>query len=152
MSDTLLLKNIPLTLFERVVFERQLETKQTISVVPFSFSRVAQPEARGPLLPGAGFLYHILSPTGLVSKLLNQGSRGPLLSGAGFLYHIFSPTHCLPVFTELYNSSIAHSISPHNWPSECVTSAVFGMACLIFIKLKKLSCSSQVSLFRCISL
>ena len=44
----------------------------------------------------AGFLYHILSPTGLVSK-----------------------THWLPVFTELYNSSIAHSISLewHVWSS-----------------------------------
>ena len=38
--------------------------------------------------------------------------------------------------TQLYNSSIAHSISPYNWPSECVTSAVFGMACLIVIKRK----------------
>ena len=37
-----------------------------------------------------------------------------------------------------YNSSIAYSI--------------FGMACLIVIKRKKLSCSSQVTLFRCISL
>ena len=43
---------------------------------------------------------------------------------------LVSKTNWLPVFTELYNSSIAHSISPHNWPSECVTSAIFGMACL----------------------
>ena len=27
-------------------------------------------------------------------------------------------TNWLPVFTELYNCSIAHSISPHNWSSE----------------------------------
>ena len=40
-----------------------------ISVVSFSFSRAAQPEARGPTLVGAGFLYRILSPTGLFSKL-----------------------------------------------------------------------------------
>ena len=53
---------------------------------------------------------------------LYRGSRGPLLLGGGFLYHILSPTHWLPVFTELYNSSIAHSI--------------FGMACLIVIKRK----------------
>ena len=61
-----------------------------------------------------------------VSKL-NRGSQRPLLPGGGFLYHILSlthlsPTHWLPVFTELYNSSIAHSI--------------FGMACLIVIKRK----------------
>ena len=65
---------------ERVVCERELETKQNcniltptlmaISVVSSSFSRVAQPEAWGPSsLLGAGFLYRILSPTGLVSKL-----------------------------------------------------------------------------------
>ena len=45
-------------------------------------------------------------------------------------------THWLPVFTELYNSSIAQSISPHNWPSGCVNSAVLGMAFLIVIKQK----------------
>ena len=61
-------------------------------------------------------------------------------------------TNWLPVFTELYNSPIAHSISPHNWPSGCVTSAVLGMACFIVIERKLLSCSSQTTLFRCISL
>ena len=37
-----------------------------ISVVSFSFSRAAQPEAQRPTLMGAGFLYHILSPASLV--------------------------------------------------------------------------------------
>ena len=37
--------------------------------VPFPFSWAAQLEAWGPTLLGAGFLYRILSPTGLVSKL-----------------------------------------------------------------------------------
>ena len=116
--------------------ERELETEQNCNIltptllsisVSFPISRAAQPEARGPTLPSEGFLNRILSPTGLQS-------------------------HWLPVFTELYNSSIAYSISPHNWPSGCVTSAVLGMACLIVIKRKLLSCSSQVTLFRCISL
>ena len=60
--------------------ERELETEQNcniltptlmaISVESFSFSRVAQPEARRPsFLLSAGFLYRILSLTGLVSKL-----------------------------------------------------------------------------------
>ena len=40
-----------------------------INVVSFSFSRAAQLGAWGPTPLGAGFLYHILSPTGLVSKL-----------------------------------------------------------------------------------
>ena len=50
--------------------------------VSFPFSWAAQPEAWGPTLLGAGFLYRILSPMGLVSKLI-----------------------WFPVFTELYNSS-----------------------------------------------
>ena len=49
--------------------------------VSFPFSWAAQPGAWGPTLLGAGFLYRILSPTGLVSK-----------------------TNWLPVFTELFNS------------------------------------------------
>ena len=61
-------------------------------------------------------------------------------------------TNWLPVFTELYNSSITHSVSPHNWLSECITSTVPGMACLIVIKRKQLSCSSQVTNFWCICL
>ena len=50
--------------------------------IPFSFSWAAQLGAWGPTLLDAGFLYCILSPMGLVSKL-----------------------NWLPVFTELYNSS-----------------------------------------------
>ena len=58
----------------------------TISV-SFSLSKAAQPEDRGlSFRLSAGFLYHILSPTGL-------------------------KTNWLSVFTKLYNSSIAHSIS-----------------------------------------
>ena len=42
-----------------------------ISVVSFSFSRAAQPEAQGlSFLLSAGFLYHILSPTSLISNSL----------------------------------------------------------------------------------
>ena len=37
--------------------------------VSFPLSRAAQLEAWGPTLMGEGFLYRILSPTGLVSKL-----------------------------------------------------------------------------------
>ena len=44
-------------------------TLMAISGVSFSLSRAAQPEARGPTLLGTGFLYHILSPTDLLSKL-----------------------------------------------------------------------------------
>ena len=55
------------------------------------------------------------------------GPKGPLcwvvaFPTTSFLQLIWSPTHWLPVFTKLYNSSIAHSI--------------FGMVCLIIIKRK----------------
>ena len=82
--------------------------------------------SRGPLLPHGGFLYNILSLTHLISNslLLNRGPGGPFcwvlaFSTASCLQLTDSPTPWFPVFTELYNSSIAHS--------------VFGMACLIVI-------------------
>ena len=59
----------------KVASERELETEQNcniltltlmaICVVSFSFSRAAQPVGWRPTLLGAGFLYRILSPTGL---------------------------------------------------------------------------------------
>ena len=77
MSEDSFKKYIPLTLFERFVCERELETEQNCNIltptlmanVYFTFSRADQPEAWGPTPLDAGFLYHILSPTGLVSKL-----------------------------------------------------------------------------------
>ena len=95
--------------YSRFYCERGLETEQNcniltptimaISFVSFSFSRAAQPEAQRPsFLLSAGFLYNILSLTHL------------------------TPTNWLPVYTELYNCSIAHSI--------------LGMACFIVIKRK----------------
>ena len=74
-SDTILEKNIPLTLFERVVCERELETEQNYNIltptlmaisVSFPFSWTVQPGACGPASLGAGFLYRILSPTRLI--------------------------------------------------------------------------------------
>ena len=104
-----------------------------ISVVSFSFSRVAQLEGRSPTLLDAGFLYRILSPTGLQT---HWGCRGAPPPGGGFFYYIFcsdfsgpqlirgpngplrralsttsyqqplwTPTVWLSVLTELYNSS-----------------------------------------------
>ena len=88
--------------YSKFYCERELETEQNwntliptlmaISVVSFSFSRATQPEARVPSF----LLSAVLSPTCLVSK-----------------------THRLPAFTELYNNSVAHSISLewHVWSS-----------------------------------
>ena len=95
--------------------------------------------SRYPLLLVDGFPYHILSPTCVISNSLG----GPLRRAVAFstsscLWLLWFPTRWIPVPTELYNSSIAHSI--------------FGMACLIVIERKYLSCSSEVTLFKCISL
>ena len=70
-------------------------TLMAISVVSFSFSRAAQPEARGPAL--CWMLAFSATPC-------HQ--------------RVWSP-NWLPIFTELYKSSIAHSISLewHVWSS-----------------------------------
>ena len=94
--------------YSRFYSERELETEQNcniltptlmaVSVVSCSFSRAAQPEAQGPSsLLDDGFLYCILSPTGLVPKL-HQGSRGPLRPGVAFpttSYQQFQLSHFL---------------------------------------------------------
>ena len=99
-------------------------TLMAVSVVSFSFSRAAQPEAKGlsPLL-GDGFLYCILSATSLDPN--SSGPQGP--PPPGFLYRILSITrlisNCLTsVLTELYNSSTptqspTQSLEWHVWSS-----------------------------------
>ena len=91
-------------------------TLMAISVVSFSFSRAAQPEDPGPSsLLDDGFLFHILSLTHLISNSIG-GPEGPFGWVVAFPTTtcpqlVWSPTHWLPVSTELYNSSIAFSIS-----------------------------------------
>ena len=100
--------------------ERELETKQNcniltptlkaISVVSFSFSRAAQPEAWGPsFLLSAGFLYHILTPTDLVSKLTD------FLSSPSYII-VQSPTQYLPM-TGHRDVSLPPSLEWHVWSS-----------------------------------
>ena len=90
---------------------------------------------RGPLLLGGGFPYHILSPTRLISHSLGvprAPSAGWWLSLPHLVSNFSGPQLTdlqlvwFPVHTELYNSSIALSI----------THSIFGMACLIVIKRK----------------
>ena len=64
--------------------------------ISFPFSWATQRGAWRPTLLGAGFLYRILSPTGLVSKLIwsptataQSEAWGPTLLSAGFLNCIF---------------------------------------------------------------
>ena len=119
-DDEDFLKNIPLTLFERFVCEMELETEQncniltptlmTITVVSFSFTRAAQLEAQGPsFLPSAGFLYHILSPTGLVSKLTG------FLSSPSYII-VQSSTQYIPI-TGHRDVSLPLSLEWHVWLS-----------------------------------
>ena len=115
------------------------------STLCFSHSPDAQPEALRPsFLLDDGFLYCILSATSLVPKL-HRGSWGPLQPGVAFPTTTrLSPSPTLTgtlVLTELYNSptptrSPTQSLEWHDWSSSSENN----------------SCSSQLTLFRCISL
>ena len=116
----------------RFVCERKLETEQRLqhidltspsghSRVSFSFSW-AQPEDQGlSFLLSAGFLYHILSPTGLQNSL---GIPRTPSTGCGFPYHILSLTHlisnsltsCLPP-SHIIVQSPTQSLEWHVWSS-----------------------------------
>ena len=100
VSEDFFKKNIPLTLFERFVCVRgSWRLNRTAiygppllwpSVFLSPSPNVAQPEAWGPTLLGAGFLNRILSPTGLVSKLTD------FLSSPSYII-VQSPTKYLPI-------------------------------------------------------
>ena len=98
-------------------------TLVAVSVVSFSFSRVAQPEAQRPdSLLGDGFLYCILSATSLDPN--SSGAPRAPSAWRGFPYYISSltPTVWLLVLTELYNSSTptqspTQSLEWHVWSS-----------------------------------
>ena len=101
-------------------------TLMAVSVVSFSFSRAAQPEAQGPCsLQDNGFLYRILSPTGLQNSI--GGPERPFglvwLSLPHLVSNSFrSLTVWLPVLTKLYNSSTptqspTQSFEWHVWSS-----------------------------------
>ena len=77
--------------------------------VSFPFSWAAQPGAWGPTLQGAGFLYHILSLTGLVSKLTD------FLSTLSYII-VQSPTQYLPI-TGHRDVSLPLSLELHVWLS-----------------------------------
>ena len=105
----------------------------------------------------------------LVLQGCSTGALESTLLGAGFPYYItssLSPTllACPPSVqfvglilpsnshTVIWTSLHASAISSDIWRSGCVTSAIFRMACVIVIERKQLSCNSEVTLFRCVSL
>ena len=79
-----------------------------ISFVSFSFSRAAQPEARGfSFLLSAGFLYHILSPASLIPNSI----RGLV---SNFLYFLSSPSY---IIVQSPTQSPTQSLEWHVWSS-----------------------------------
>ena len=75
--------------------------------VSFPFTCASQLGAWGPTLLGASFLYHILSPTGLVCKLTD------FLSSPSYII-VKSPTHYLPI-TGHRDESLPLSLEWHVW-------------------------------------
>ena len=114
-----------------------------VSVVSFSFSRAAQPEAQGPSsLMDDGFLYCILSVTSLDPNSIGRVwlSLPHLVSNS-----VRSPTLWLLVLTELYHSSTptqspTQSLEWHVWSSSS------GNNCHTFQR----SLSSGASVYECI--
>ena len=79
--------------------------------VSFPLSRVAQPEAWGPTLLGAGFLYRILSPNPPISKLVSKLTD--FLSSPSYII-VQSPTQYLPMTGHV---SLPLSLEWHVWLS-----------------------------------
>ena len=115
-SEVFFKKNIPLTLFITFACERELETEQNwniltptlmaISVVSFSFSWYSN---GGPGAHSAGFLYCILSPSGLVPKL-HRGSWEP------FCWLVaFPTTSCLQLVWSPTQSGVSRAPSTRRW-------------------------------------
>ena len=111
--------------------ERELETEQNcniltptlmaVGVVSFSFSRAAQLEAEGPSsLLDDGFLYCILSPTGLQNSI--GGPQGPFgrvwLSLPHFLSDVSDPQLIRAPRAPSAGLSLSHLISNFSTPTQ----------------------------------
>ena len=119
-SEDFFKKNIPLTLFERVVCERELETEQNCNILTPTLLAISAFLSRSPVLlnrglRGSASLEHvpqssILSLTRLIPNCSIAGLRAPSAGCWLSLSHLVSnwsglQTNWLSVFTELYNSS-----------------------------------------------
>ena len=91
-------------------------------------------------LLGAGFPYYISS-----HSHFNSTELSPSVQFVGLILPSNSDT---VIWTRLHASAISSDI----WRSGCITSASFGITCVIVIERKKLSCSSEVTLFQYVSL
>ena len=98
-----------------------LSLQHLISI--FSGRQTPSGFARAPSV-GCGFPYHIFSsPT---------GTRTPLSPSVKFVGLILPLNSHAEIWTRLHASAISSDI----WRSGCVTSAIFGMACVIVIERK----------------
>ena len=145
-----------------------------VSVVSFSFSRAAQPEAQGPTsLLDDGFLYCILSPTGLLNSIVGpdgtfgwmwlslphlvsdvsdpqliRGPKGPLRRDFSTTFYqqlLWTPTVWLPVLTELYNSS-----TPTQSPTQSLEWNIWSSSRENNCHAVQRSLSSGASIYECI--
>ena len=81
--------------------------------VPFPFSWATQPGAWGPTLLDAGFLYRILSPTVLVSKLTDfLSSPSYIIAQRPLLLVGVTIALILPIHGQGYNSDIPRLDAP----------------------------------------
>ena len=81
--------------------------------VSFPFSWAAQRVAWGPTLLGTSFLYHILSPTGLVSKLIWLPVLTKLYNNSRPLLHVAVTIALIqPIHSQAYNSDIPRPGAP----------------------------------------
>ena len=94
-SDTVLYKNVPLTLFERVVCERELETEQNCNILTPTLLAITVFLSNSPGLlnrgPGAPLCWELVfsSASYLQLQLLNRGPGGPASLG-----HVLIPASC----------------------------------------------------------
>ena len=132
---------IPLTLFvrfERVVqrfsCERELETEQNWNILTLKLWPSALCLSRSPGLlnrsPGVHSAGCWLSLLHLVPLRVQLYS--PVLPSVQFVGLILPSNSHAVIWTHLHASAISSDI----WRSECVTSAIFGMACVIVIERK----------------
>ena len=89
-------------------------TLMSISVVSFSFSRVARPETWGPSLLDADFLYRILSLTHLITNFWSQKLTDSLSSPSYII--VQSPTQYLSI-TGHRDVSLPLCLEWHVWLS-----------------------------------
>ena len=124
-------------------------TLMTVNVVSFSFSRCS---TGGPGVHSAGWWLSLLHPISNSGPQTPSGFPRAPSAECGFPYHISSITPSPTVTgtqtrTQLNSNSVLTEFNAHS-----ITHSIFEIACLIVIKQKQLSCSSQVTLFRCVSL